>query len=102
MITNCANCLNEAIFAYQVTGSYSIKYCSRHMPRFLSTPKYSGRVVKMSDLQKAEATEIAPKVSKKKSSTPAPAPVVEETPVVEEAPAEEVVEEATPEVTEAE
>jgi hypothetical protein len=56
----------------------------------------------MSDLQRAEATEVAPKASKKKTSTPAPAPVVEETPVVEEAPAEEVVEEATPEVTEAE
>ena len=97
MITNCANCLNEAIFAYQVTGSYSIKYCSRHMPRFLSTPKYSGRVVKMSDLQKAEATEVAPKASKKKTS----APVVEEAPV-EETPVEDVVEEPTPEVTEAE
>ena len=92
MITSCANCLNEAIFAYQVTGSYSIKYCSRHMPRFLSTPKYSGRVVKMSDLQKAAETEVAPKSSKKKTSAP----------VVEEAPVEEVAEESTPEVTEAE
>lgn len=98
MITNCANCLNEAIFAYQVTGSYSIKYCSRHVPKFLSTPKYSGRVVKMSDLQKAEATEVAPKSSKKK--TPAPTPV-EEPLVVEETSVEEVAEEVTSEVTEA-
>ena len=99
MITTCANCLNEAIYAYQVTGSYSIKYCSRHTPKFLKTTKYAGRLVKMSDLKVPEAET---KTSKKKSSTPAPAPVVEETPVVEEAPAEEVVEEATPEVTEAE
>jgi hypothetical protein len=94
MITTCANCLNEAIYAYQVTGSYSIKYCSRHIPKFLSTPKYTGRLVKMSDLK---APEVAPKSSKKKTS----APVVEEAPV-EEAPVEEVVEEPTPEVTEAE
>lgn len=101
MITNCANCLNEAIFAYQVTGSYSIKYCSRHVPKFLSTPKYSGRVVKMSDLQKAEATEVTLKSSKKKPSAPAS---VEEPLVVEESPveevAEEVIEEVAPEVTE--
>jgi hypothetical protein len=51
----------------------------------------------MSDLQKAEATEVAPKASKKKTS----APVVEEAPV-EETPVEDVVEEPTPEVTEAE
>jgi hypothetical protein len=58
----------------------------------------------MSDLQKSVVTEVVPKSSKKKSSTPAP--VVEEAPVVEvvveEAPAEEVVEEVAAEVTEAE
>ena len=97
MITTCANCLNEAIYAYQVTGSYSIKYCSRHTPKFLRTPKYAGRLVKMSDIK---VPEVEAKTSKKKTSTPAPAPVVEEAPVEEVV--EEVVEEATPEVTEAE
>jgi hypothetical protein len=97
MITTCANCLNEAIYAYQVTGSYSIKYCSRHTPKFLKTPKYAGRLVKMSDIK---VPEVEAKTSKKKPSTPAPAPVVEESPVEEVV--EEVVEEAAPEVTEAE
>ena len=98
MITTCANCLNEAIFAYQVTGAYSIKYCSRHIPKFLSAPKYMGRLVKMSDLKGPVVEEAPKKSSKKKESTPEPE-VVEESPVVEEeAPSEEL----APEVTEAE
>lgn len=100
MITTCANCLNEAIYAYQVTGSYSIKYCSRHIPKFLGTPKYTGRLVKMSDLK---APEVEVKTTKKKSAKSEPVQpeaVVEETPVEEPAVEEAPVETATEEVTE--
>ena len=90
MIATCANCLNEAIYAYQVTGSYSIKYCSRHIPKFLGTPKYTGRLVKMSDLK---APEVEPKTTKKKSTKSEP---VQPEVVVEETPAEEPVVEDTP------
>ena len=103
MIIKCANCLNEAIFAYQVTGSYSIKYCSRHIPKFLNSPKYTGRLVKMSDLKAPVVEEAPTKSSKKKATTPEPEVVEEPTVVEEEVVVDEPTSEEPPvEVTEAE
>lgn len=86
-MTTCANCENEAFLAYRVTAEYTIPFCSKHLPRFLSgATKDSARLVRI------EA--IAPKASKKKT--------VEEEPVIEEAPVSEPEPEILDEVIEGE
>lgn len=75
-MATCANCDQEAFFAYQVTAEFKIPYCSRHIPRFLGNPRESGNLVKIES--------ETPKASKKKAETPVEVePVVEEAPVVE-------------------
>jgi hypothetical protein len=90
-ILYCANCQEIAVSIYRVTKSSSIPFCSRHLPKFLNSPKYVGTVVKISDLPK---TLSSTKTTTKKSATVVTEPVtVEETPAVEE---------VAPEVKEAE
>jgi hypothetical protein len=79
----CANCSENADYVYEVTPSYKVHYCGRHLPKFLSTRAKSGELNVPLVVPPA-----APTVSKKKAA----APVVEE-PVVEEAVVEEAVEE---------
>jgi hypothetical protein len=81
-MNKCANCENEAFFAYLITSTAKINYCKKHIPGFLKSKSYAARLIK---LEKQTVVE-APKTSKKKA-------VVEETPVVEEP---IVVEETTP------
>jgi hypothetical protein len=88
-MTTCANCSNEAFFAYQITAEFSIPYCSKHIPKFLSSPASSHRLVKI------EAAALKP--AKKKAE---PEPVVLEEPVIEEAPVEELIDEGELEVEE--
>lgn len=74
----CANCTADAAFEYKVNASNSAYFCVNHVPKFLQSPKFSGRMVKV----------VAEKSSKKKTTKAAP---VVESPVVE-----------APEVTEGE
>lgn len=97
-MNKCANCETEAFYAYLVTASTKINYCKKHIPGFLKSETYSARLVK---LEKPAPVE-APK-SKKKYI--APEPVVVEEVIIEEETAEvveDLVEEPTLEVTEAE
>jgi hypothetical protein len=99
-MAKCANCVNDAHFTYQVTPDFAIQFCSKHVPGFLQTPLYAGRLSR----NKAEAVveepvvaevEVTPvvKTSKKKA-----APVVEEPAIVEEeAPTDSVEETLTEE-----
>jgi hypothetical protein len=48
-MAKCANCSNEAFFAYLVTSSFKILYCSKHIPKFLG--KLSTRLVKISSIE---------------------------------------------------
>lgn len=96
-MNKCANCENEAFFAYLITASAKTNYCKKHIPGFLKSGTYATRLVKLDKPAPVEAPK-----SKKKT-------VVEETPAVEETPeiVEPVVEETpleepTIEVTEAE
>lgn len=97
-MTKCANCENEAFFAYLVTSEFQIPYCSKHIPKFLSS-----KGVTSSRLIKIEST--TPKPSKKKQVVEEPVveePVVEE-PVIELLPEEEpTIDEGELEVTEGE
>jgi hypothetical protein len=85
MVT-CSNCSGEAFFAYVITASFNIPYCSKHLPKFLGTRSPS--VVKISELPAATT-------SKKKKE-----PAVVEEPVVEEPSVEELIEEGELEVEE--
>lgn len=78
-MTNCANCGLEAKYQYDVSPSYAILYCFKHVPKFLAAQVAQG------SLKIKEPEPIAPKSSKKKVVEE---PVVDE-PVVED----EVVEE---------
>ena len=94
----CANCKEPAVYSYIITSSKDVKYCSRDLPKFLKSPEYASRVVKVVPLPEV-IKEEAPKTSKKKT---APAPVVESEPVVaeEESVVEDVQEDNAPEVSE--
>lgn len=89
-MTKCASCSIEGLFEYRVTSQFSLFYCSKHMPKFLNSAAYAGRLVKHSPaviavVEEAPKVEETPKPSKKKYSAPVvEEPVIEETPVVEE------------------
>jgi len=74
-MTTCANCSSEAFFAYVLTASYNIPYCSKHVPKFLKN--MSSSLVKISELS-------IPSTSKKKKDTPVVKEPEIELPVVEE------------------
>lgn len=89
-MNKCANCAHEAVFAYQVTGSFLIYYCSKHTPKFLTGTRYAGRLVKVSSIPAPVVEEpvveevVAPKPSRKKTTPVEVTPEVEEVAVVEE------------------
>jgi len=73
---------------YEITPSQTVPYCSVHLPKFLNDRKNAGLLKRSDEMvqEQSDAFEaLAPKSSKKSSK----ATVVEETPVVEEVPAEE-------------
>lgn len=95
-MNTCANCSNEAFFAYMVTSTSKIKYCKKHIPGFLKSKSYVARLVKLEKVVPVVApTPAAPtpstKSSKKKTAVETPAPTVQE---------ESLAEESTTEVTE--
>jgi hypothetical protein len=96
-MTKCANCSNEAFFEYMVTSTFTIPYCSKHIPKFLGKGVAATRLVKIQ--------QSAPKLSKKKAvveETFVEESVVEE-PIIEEALIEEpLIDEGELEVTEGE
>ena len=67
-MTTCSNCEAPAELVYEVTPSFSIVYCSKHVPRTVKT-KFSGALKPFVD--------EAPKSTKKKTA-PVEEPVVEE------------------------
>jgi hypothetical protein len=92
-MTLCVNCNNDSAWAYEITPSQIIPYCSLHLPRFLNDRKNAGLLKRSDEMvqEQSDAFEtLAPKSSKKTSKA-----VVEETPVVEEPVVEE--EPTTPE-----
>ena len=95
-MAKCANCDLDSFYTYSVGDSLTIEYCSKHIPRFLTTPSPTAALVAAqaeafaelnaaaaeASVEEAVVEETpAPKSSKKKADT---APV-EEAPV-EEAP----------------
>lgn len=95
-MSKCANCANNAAYSYQAAASSTIEFCSRHLPGFLRTPKYAGRLTK-AVVKSEPVVEEVPVVQE-----PAPAKISKKkaTPVVEEAPLEEPVVEEPVEVVE--
>jgi len=92
-MTTCVNCTNDSVWTYEITPSQTIPYCSLHLPRFLNDRKNAGLLKRSDEMvqEQSDAFEaLAPKSSKKTSKA-----VVEETPVVEEVPAEETPAEPT-------
>lgn len=92
-MTTCANCDNSSVWIYEITPSHTIPYCSVHLPKFLNDRKNAGLLKRSDEMvqEQSDAFEtLAPKSSKKSSKA-----TVEETPVVEEVPAEETPAEPT-------
>ena len=92
-MTTCANCSNTSVWIYEITPSHTIPYCGVHLPKFLNDRKNAGLLKRSDEMvqEQSDAFEsLAPKSSKKTSKA-----VVEETPVVEEVPAEETPAEPT-------
>ena len=92
-MTTCANCTNTSAWIYEITPTHTIPYCSTHLPKFLNNRKNAGLLKSSEDMAKEKSdafTALAPKSSKKTSKD-----TVEETPVVEEVPAEETSAEPT-------
>ena len=77
-MVKCVNCNREALYTYQVSGSYIIHYCQSHLPKFLIAKRNAGQLPLIVPAPVVET----PKPSKKKET------IVEE-PVVEEPPVEE-------------
>lgn len=77
-MVKCANCNRDALYTYQVSGSYVLHYCQSHLPKFLIAKKNAGLLaLQVPAVIVEEPVVEAPKTSKKKE------PVVEETPVEE-------------------
>lgn len=74
----CANCDVTAVYVYNITPSFALYYCTRHLPAFLKKRASSGEL-------NIPVIVPEPKPSKKKA---APV-VVEEAAPVEETPTEE-------------
>lgn len=72
-MTTCANCESPAELVYEITPSFSIVYCNKHVPRSIKT-NFSGALKPF--------VEEAPKSTKKKSAS-TEEPVVAEEPVDE-------------------
>lgn len=86
-MAKCANCELEAKYQYDVTPSYAILYCFKHVPKFLATQIAQGSL----EIKTPEPEPVVSKSSKKKATPEAvEEPVVEE-PVVEETLDEEAV-----------
>ena len=84
-MAKCANCELEAKYQYDVTPSYNILYCFKHVPKFLAAQVAQGAL----GIKESEPEPVAPKSSKKKTTVEVvEEPVVDE-PVIED----EVVEE---------
>lgn len=96
---SCANCPKEAVFRHLVSSDTFVAYCAKHLPKFLSAPRYAGRVTPITAPEPVPEVVAEVKPSKKKAVVKpvVEEPVVEE-PVVEDSP--ELVE--TPEVNEGE
>lgn len=79
-MAKCANCTNEALYAYKVNASFTINYCPKHLPKFLASQRIAGLLK-----PEPEVVAEAPKSSKKsKTETVVEEPVVEEPTVTEE------------------
>jgi hypothetical protein len=65
----CANCDLDAFFVYQITKTYEIFYCGKHLPKFL-TERKKAELLKTTDewsAAKAEVQEaVAPQEPKPK------------------------------------
>jgi len=86
-MANCANCELEAKYQYDVSPSYSILYCFKHVPKFLSAQIAQGLLA----IKETEPEPVVTKSSKKKTVVEEPVaeePVIDE-PIVEEAVVEE-------------
>ena len=92
-MTTCANCSNTSVWIYEITPSHTIPYCGVHLPKFLNDRKNAG-LLKRSDEMVQEQSDAFESLSTKSSKKTSKA-VVEETPVVEEVPAEETPAEPT-------
>lgn len=88
-MATCANCENTSVWIYEISPSHTIPYCSIHLPRFLNDRKNAGLLKRSDEMvqEQSDAFEaLAPKPAKKSAKKTEP---VEETPIVEEVPAEE-------------
>lgn len=85
-MVKCANCSLDAIFVYHITGTFSINYCSKHVPKFLLNAKGGSRLSKASAVYAPvldiPVEETPAKTSKKKTSKVVEEPIEE--PLVEE------------------
>jgi hypothetical protein len=77
-MAKCANCANDALYVYQVTSTFDIKYCQYHLPRTLGKKGTTGVSLYKEPVVVPEPVVEAPKPSKKKAE-----PVVEVEPEVE-------------------
>lgn len=81
MAIKCANCSEDALYVYAANPAFPTYYCPTDLPGFLKDQRNAGHLERVTE--ETVVVEAAPKASKKKAPV-----VVEEVPVVEEAPAE--------------
>lgn len=75
-MNTCANCSSTAVYVYDISPSFAIYYCARHLPGFLKRRAASGEL-------NIPVVVPEPKTTKKKAAPVVEEPTVEEEPVVE-------------------
>lgn len=70
-MATCANCLSDAFYVYQISPTYGINYCQRHLPTFLSRGPQP-------NLFAAPQEPVVEQTAKAKKSKAVEEPVVEE------------------------
>jgi hypothetical protein len=77
-MAKCANCANDALYIYQVTSTFDIKYCQYHLPRTLGKKGTTGVSLYEEPVVTSEPVVEASKTPKKKAEPEVEAPVTEE------------------------
>jgi len=94
-MATCANCENTSVWIYEITPAHTIPYCSTHLPKFLNDQKNAGMLKRSEEMVQDTSDAFEALSSKPTKKSAKKAEVVEETPVVEEVPAEETPAEPT-------
>jgi len=67
----CANCTNNAAYAYRVGSQTRVLYCTTHLPNFLRSEKYAA-LIEPTDFLNVKKQDALQKLSFPSAPNPAP------------------------------